>query len=77
MTINDIPKYFKALERPARVLVYRQQNVVLFKVTPEHLEDVVNRFERARPPFMRFLYKPLNIWDRFLIRKQKVRLELR
>jgi hypothetical protein len=77
VTINDIPKYFKALERPARVTVFRQHNVVLFKLRPEHIEETVNRFERSRPPFMRFLYKPLNIWDRFLIRKQKFRMELR
>ncbi len=77
MTINDIPKFFKALEIPARVLVYRQHNVVLFKVPAAQIEDVVNRFERSRPTFMRFLYKPLNYWDRFLIRRQRVRMELR
>lgn len=77
MTVNDIPKYFEVLERSARVLVYRKHNVILFKVEERHLEECVNRFERSRPGFMKFLYRKQNLWDRFLLRKKRVRVELR
>lgn len=77
MNIADIPKYFSTLERPARIRVFRKKNVVVIKTEAQHLEEAVNRFERSRPTFMKFIYRPLNPWDRFLLRKQKIRMELK
>lgn len=77
MTIKDIKRFFDGRQMPCRVMVWSKYNVVLFKVRPENLEEVRKVFSATRPEFMRFLYKPLNIWDRFLIRKRKNRIELR
>lgn len=62
---------------PGRIMVYRKHNVILFKVEPKSLEEVKRVFDATRPAFMRFLYKPLNFWDHFLIRKRRIRMELR
>jgi hypothetical protein len=77
MTVNDIPRFFEGREMPGRIMVYRSHNVILFKVDRVNLQEVESVFERLKPPFMRFLYKRLNWWDRFLLRKRKIRLELR
>lgn len=77
MTVKDIPRFFEGRQMPARVMVWKDYNIVLFKVRPENLAEVQEIFNATKPQFMKFLYKKLNPWDRFLIRKRKIRLELR
>lgn len=77
MDVNTIPRFFEAQQIPTRVMVYRRHNVILFKVGRENLAEVEMVFGRMQPPFMRFLFKRLNLWDRFLIRKRRIRVELR
>lgn len=77
MTVNSIPTFFEGRQIPTRTMVYRRYNVILFKVGREHLQEVESVFERMKPAGFRFLYKRLNWWDRFLIRKRRIRVELR
>ncbi len=81
MTINDIPKFFEGRKIPARVIVLRQYNIVVFKVLPQNLPEIERVFGDLKPPVMQFLYKKQNFWDRFLIRYRnkgrQIRMELR
>lgn len=77
MNIKDVHRFFEGRQMPARIMVWRDHNIVLFKVAPENMVEVKRVFSATRPIFMRFLYKELNFWDRFLIRKRKIRMELR